>query len=162
MRVERIPSLTDQLAREARELRFTGDLFAAGSAYAQQEEWHHVGEAGEPAFNSTWSNVDSAVWPDVAFMLDGTGIVLVRGMARLNSAPLDGSPIVFTLPEGYRPIQKLSVRAAFRDVSFAGQPWGGAVLLVRADGQVRVHQPTFNDSFGDGDLLNLSGIFFPI
>lgn len=162
MRVERVPDLLGLLSEQARELRYLGELFTAGSAEAEQEDWHLVGEPGEPAFNSTWDNLGGGTFPDVAFMQDGTGIVLVRGMAQLNSDPASGSPIVFTLPAGYRPVQKLSIRAAFFAHAFTPPVWRGAVMLYRADGQVRVHSTTFNNDFTSGDWLNLSGTFFPI
>lgn len=162
MRVERIPDFNDQLSREARELRYLGNLFTAGSAEAEQERWHLVGEAGEPPFENTWTNLSSDTFPDVAFMHDGTGIVLVRGMVLLDSPPASGGPHIFTLPEGHRPIQKLSIRGAFFAHKFTPAVWRGAVLLVRADGQVRVETTTFSNEFTEGDWLNLSDIFFPV
>ena len=78
---------------------------AGYAAVAAGEDWHYVGEAGEPAFENSWGNLsgDTAM----AFRIRESGVVDLQG------AVTGGSPgVVFTLPAGYRPSQDTSVLAA--------------------------------------------------
>lgn len=43
-----------------------------GVSYGRGEDWHYVGEAGEPAFNSTWDNVSVDKY-NLAFRIRETG-----------------------------------------------------------------------------------------
>ncbi len=66
-------------------------------------QWHEVGAAGEPAFQSNWSNYDTTSYSTCAFRIDGQNYVHLKGTIVGGAA---NSPI-FTLPEGYRPSQTL-------------------------------------------------------
>lgn len=62
------------------------------------EDWHEVGDPGEPAFENGWTNYGSG-WQTVAFRKDSIGRVFLKGLAKDGTS---GSTI-FTLPVGYRP-----------------------------------------------------------
>ena len=68
-----------------------------GLSYGRGEDWHYVGEAGEPAFATGWSN--STGNPKLAFRIRESGVVDVAGVVDASSA----GATVFTFPEGYRP-----------------------------------------------------------
>ena len=78
---------------------------AGYAAVAAGEDWHYVGEAGEPAFENSWAN--SSGVPATAFRIREAGIVDLQG------ALVGGSDatVVFTLPAGYRPTQYVMVPA---------------------------------------------------
>lgn len=65
------------------------------------EDWHYVGDAGEPAFENSWVNYDDtgATQTRVAFYRDPLGVVRLKGLCKNGT---DGATI-FTLPAGYRP-----------------------------------------------------------
>src|SRR5690606_28676234 len=62
------------------------------------EDWHYVGEAGEPAFLNSWDNFADLNY-HLAFRIRESGIVDVQG-AVTGGANQDP---IFQLPEGYRP-----------------------------------------------------------
>ena len=71
------------------------------------ESWHEVGTAGEPDFETGWSNYGGGA-ASVAFYKDPFGVVHLRGAAKCT--PTGGqdctpgfSQDVFFLPEGYMP-----------------------------------------------------------
>jgi len=59
------------------------------------EDWHYVGEAGEPAFENGWANVGSS--NKLAFRIREAGIVDLQGFVT------GGTGRVFTLPADYTP-----------------------------------------------------------
>lgn len=67
------------------------------TALVAGEDWHYVGEAGEPAFNSSWGNHTARTM--LAFRIRETGVVDIQG--QIESAGT--SAHIFTLPVGYRP-----------------------------------------------------------
>lgn len=69
---------------------------------APVEAKHLVGEAGEPAFGTGWSNLQGG-YQRLAFWLDeASEIVYLEGV--INSNGSAANP-VFTLPVGYRPLE---------------------------------------------------------
>lgn len=62
------------------------------------EEWHYVGNPGEPAFQGAWVNA-SAPYDSLGFMLDADGFVHLKGAVTGGST----SSVVFTLPASYCP-----------------------------------------------------------
>lgn len=62
------------------------------------EDWHYVGEAGEPAFSAGWEN--AGVMSPLAYRIEMAGVVALYGLVLDNGA---ADPAVCTLPEGYRP-----------------------------------------------------------
>ena len=71
-----------------------------GVSYGRGEDWHYVGDTGEPAFETGWDNA----LPDfnLAFRIRESGIVDIQGAIAPTSHPASTNT-VFTLPEGYRP-----------------------------------------------------------
>ena len=61
--------------------------------------WRYVGQAGQPAFQNGWSNLDGAGGRSARFRKLSNGMVTVQGCV---SGGTVGQPI-FTLPVGYRP-----------------------------------------------------------
>lgn len=66
---------------------------------ATLEDWHYVGEDGEPAFENGWANAGLVPVLPLAFRIREAGIVDIHGKVEDGSA----GTTVFTLPEGYRP-----------------------------------------------------------
>ena len=63
------------------------------------EDWHYVGDTGEPAFSDGWSNVGSP-WPSMAFRMRAGGVVDLVAVIT-TSATFE---VVFTIPAAYRPL----------------------------------------------------------
>lgn len=66
------------------------------------DTWHAVGAAGEPAFNSLWTNYNSPTYQAVGFRKDADGRVNLRGLLGATGS-IASSTAIFTLPVGYRP-----------------------------------------------------------
>lgn len=67
------------------------------------EEWHVVGQPGEPSFQNGWAHSGGGVHP-VSFYKDVEGRVHIRGSMVNNNALGQPSGLnVFQLPVGYRP-----------------------------------------------------------
>lgn len=67
--------------------------------YSTFDDWHIVGNSGEPIFAGTWVNFDQAVVEErAAFWKDSAGIVRLRGIVK------SGTTTIFTLPVGFRPV----------------------------------------------------------
>jgi hypothetical protein len=61
------------------------------------EDWHLIGDSGEPAFENSWVNQGTGD-EDAAYYKDPYGIVHLRGQVDTGTS----GTAVFTLPEGYR------------------------------------------------------------
>ena len=103
----------------------TGYAAPAGGA-----GWHYVGEAGEPAFNSTWANISTL--PKLAFRRREAGVVDLQGTVTPGASAVTGTAI-FTLPEGYRPSVKSYIPIVAHTIAPANE---GCYLIVGADGVV--------------------------
>ena len=94
------------------------------------EPWHEVGAAGEPAFNTGWSNYGGG-YETMAFRKTPDGRVHLKGNVK---AAAGANQVVFALPVGYRPanhfmgIGQLSKSNATEVgtsyISNAGAVWG--------------------------------------
>lgn len=74
-----------------------GQMSTAGFAgLVAGEDWHYVGDAGEPAFQNSWVNLGSG-YPHMAFRVRESGTIDVAGVVT------GGTGIIFYLPTGYRP-----------------------------------------------------------
>ena len=51
-----------------------------GLVYPVREDWHYVGEAGEPAFGTNWANAASD--RNLAFRIREMGVVDIQGCSR--------------------------------------------------------------------------------
>jgi hypothetical protein len=92
----------------------------------QGEDWHIVGDTGEPAFQSGWTNSDNNATqhePRAGFYKDPLGVVHLEGHVQLGQI----RTTVFTLPEGYRPQWNLIELAWRQDIannsSAPGEVW---------------------------------------
>lgn len=66
-----------------------------------QEDWHVVGDPGEPAYENSWQAYDSGTtWGGAEFMKDSLGFVHIRGLVKRSTG---SNATIFTLPAGYRP-----------------------------------------------------------
>ena len=68
---------------------------------ASLDEWHYVGEAGEPAFGTDWGNAEAAE-NNLGFRIREAGVVDIQGYVKVTN-PSASQAIIFTLPTGYRP-----------------------------------------------------------
>lgn len=114
---------------------------------AEGDGWHYVGESGEPAFGTDWSNVGSP-WPALAFRMRQPGIVDVVGSITAASTT---AADVFTLPEGYRPTEQCFM-PLIRNRSGVKS---GQLAIVNDTGGVN-----FSDSGNSGDVNYIAGSFF--
>jgi hypothetical protein len=89
---------TTQLKRNAVTSKKIKNHTVKAADLNQGEDWHNVGDPGEPAFQNGWRNVDPPTTEVVGFYRDPLGIVHLQG-----SAYLGFNGVIFTLPEDYRP-----------------------------------------------------------
>lgn len=91
--------MSDDTERRLRRLEEAlANLRSAGRPLMTPEDWHSVGAAGEPAFQNSWANYDTANFNAAGYYKDPLGRVWLRGLVK------DGTgPVIFTLPAGYRP-----------------------------------------------------------
>ena len=105
---------------------------------------HVVGDAGEPAFQNSWVNFDTATFRGARFWKDPMGIVHIEGLVKNGAA---APSTIFTLPAGYR-------------------PGNGLLFAVMANANVAARidiAPTGNvvwQGGGTNAFLTLSGITF--
>ena len=93
---------------EWRGLMVAGPLDEQGSTLKMRgtllpdDKWHYVGESGEPSFENSWVNYDTATFAAARFIKDASGVVHIEGLVKSGTVP----ETIFTLPEGYRPTQE--------------------------------------------------------
>lgn len=114
-----------------------------GLSYGRGEDWHYVGEAGEPAFENSWANSGGGLI-SLAFRIREAGIVDIYGVVE------GGTDLtVFTLPTGYRPS---STSGSMPIVTGSG---GVLFMSVQADGAVRAPTGSGKVGFAHQIFLNL-------
>lgn len=89
---------------------------------ANVEDWHEVGDIGEPAFENSWVNAGGSE-ATAAFYKDPWGLVHIKG--RIASGTLGTA---FTLPAGYRPALVLDFSSVANNAF--------AKIQILADGSV--------------------------
>lgn len=99
------------------------------AALVAGEDWHYVGEAGEPAFQNGWVNTSGAGYAKVAFRIREAGVVDLIGVATGGTA---GTPI-FRLPAGYIPDAAVVAPTVGENSSGDFVP---ALVIVQTDGDV--------------------------
>ena len=117
-----------------------------GVSYGRGEDWHYVGEAGEPAFENSWANYSGLT--SAAFRIREAGIVDIHFVIAGGSA--NG---IFTLPEGYRPSAATFVGTGigFTSSPVARSPFG---IVVDTDGSVEFGTyPTSDVYFFAGQMF---------
>lgn len=108
-----------------------------GISYGRGEDWHYVGESGEPAWadlgsGAAWENSGASF--NLAFRVREAGVVDIQGtVAALADPPIHG--VLFYLPTGYRPTVTTYAPIWAETTDVDGVP---AVLLIQADGQVAI------------------------
>lgn len=72
--------------------------FNSASITTPRSAWDYVGQIGSPVFQNGWLNFDGGYeLAPAGALIDAKGKVRLRGMV------MDGSSVIFQLPEGYRP-----------------------------------------------------------
>ena len=99
---------------------------------APMEAFHLVGAAGEPAFQSGWTNFGGA-FSRMGFARDSAGFVHLKGT--LSAGTFGG--VIFTLPQGYRPAEDLFLPVAAERNAY-----------IYTDGSVEVAQSGTNTTAG--------------
>ncbi len=127
------------------------DLADATEATITVEDWHIVGDPGEPAFESSWDTFDLAgVFPPARFYKDPHGTVVVDGLVSGGTPDITAATGVFTLPVGYRP-EFVSPFPGKASVDTGTGANGVAAFAVLPSGLVVV-----SESDEDGALLSAS------
>lgn len=116
------------------------------------EDWHYVGDPGEPAFETGWENysaspVEQSSWSPCSFRKDPSGLVMLRGLVKNGTTGSGTTTPVFTLPMGYRP-QNIAHCIIVSDGESAGSR-----VKVYASGQVVI-------SIGASSWTDLNGVSF--
>lgn len=119
-----------------------------GVSYGRSEDWHYVGEAGEPAFQNSWDNAGGGE-VSMAFRIREGGAVDLEGVVDGSAATLT---TMFTLPAGYRPSNKTPGSVVYVNDGTAAR------LFVAATGAVSIEGPV--GSFPYADTIHISGQFF--
>lgn len=122
-----------------------------GVSYGRGEDWHYVGDTGEPAFETGWDNYGGGTYPALAFRLREAGLVDVVGYVRCDGS---GTTAVVRLPEGYRPVGAAATMPAI-GYSGAGSTWGIQLAFVSTTGYLHI-----TDSDNNGNRFHISGQFF--
>lgn len=111
---------------------------ALGSVTGVEDEWHLVGDTGEPAFVNGWTQGPAG--EECRFRIDLVGNVHVIGRVTKGT----DNTVVFTLPTGYRPPQLIRTQV----LSSAG--FDLCAVTIDANGDVTVNWDT-----GAGSQVNL-------
>ncbi len=109
------------------------------------EDWHVVGQPGEPEFQGQWISIKEAPEgaeapePSPAFYKDRLGIVHLRGLAVGKNESFPGG-VVFELPPGFRPATGIALTfPAFCES--AGGPTEGNCEAVGVYGGGQIESP---------------------
>ena len=78
------------------------DADAAFEALGADDDWHEVGDTGEPAFQNSWANVGDP-YETLGYRISADGWVYLKGRVDGGSA----GTVIFTLPATYRPAKTL-------------------------------------------------------
>lgn len=117
-----------------------------GVSYGRGEDWHYVGEAGEPAFENDWVNASGLT--KAAFRVREAGIVDV------HFAVKDGTSLaIFTLPEGYWPTRDTGPCVGL-DVTLSPLSEQAIGVWIRSNGDVVL------DVMPSGYAVVFAGQFF--
>lgn len=138
-----------------------------GLTYPTGEDWHYVGESGEPAFGASWSNAASD--RNLAFRIRETGIVDIQGYVENTDAPT--APLIntfFTLPVGYWPAaDTFQGTVTIKTDAFGTDGYVVSPLNVTSAGEVAVagidNDPVISGAYvGVAQYVWINGQFFLI
>lgn len=102
-----------------------------GVSYGRGEDWHYVGDTGEPAFENSWVN-NSAISANLAFRIRESDILDIQGAVKNGT-----DNTVFTLPAGYRPSGNVSIPCTIYD---SGGTHQAGLLTIDTGGVVKVYR----------------------
>lgn len=91
---------------------------------------HYVGDSGEPAFNTTWSQPTSTTSVKLVYGKRRDGRVFVEGSADRTGVGASET-LIFTLPVGYRPTGLIHFPAHNGSGSYAG-------VVINSSGLVQI------------------------
>lgn len=128
-------------------------MFRALDKLGTIEEWHYIGDTGEPAFQSSWANVSG--YRGACFLKDPQGWVHLSG---LITGDIPGTTI-FTLPEDYRPSAYEIHNVVTYDASATSVAAGWVDILPNGNINYGLYSQNVNAA---NDWLSLTGIRFRI
>jgi hypothetical protein len=141
-----IPAGTNQVDFSAAAVSLDSACTINSQAHDISDSWHVVGSGGgEPAFQNSWT-ADTGGGFVVRFKKDALGFLHLEGVAFTPGSSTTGT--IFTLPVGYRPVQKQLLSYTLGSIS-------GALIEIRTNGDVYV---TYS-SLGTGYDLDLNCVF---
>ena len=120
------------------------------------EVFRNVGDSGQPAFNTNWRaySAGGSAYGKVRFFKDYIGMVHLEGVAETTATP--GSPLVYSLPAGYRPVQQ-------QVIGCIGNAPSETQVLVRVEilvtNNIQVQNPAYT-VFTASSWLSLNDIHF--
>ena len=123
-----------------------------GLVYPVNEDWHYVGDTGEPAFETWWANATSD--RNLAFRIREAGTVDVHGYIENTNAPAQPSAALFTLPADYWPSADTFQGSCV--VYVAGGTTNGYTSVpvdVDSAGTVALAAVGMTDQFGSGAYI---------
>jgi len=139
-------TLTERMSIESDgTVALNGDLTVAtaGSTIAQ-EAWTAV------SYGAGWADY-SVIYLGVSYMKDSLGFIHIRGMAKKTSGTAD---LVFTLPAGYRPANRLIFSVQYYDASVT---YVHGRADVQTNGKVTIEYPS---TPAVGDWVSFGAINF--
>jgi hypothetical protein len=136
-----------------------GAEFSVNNGFAYVYGYLTVATAGSTIAQEAWTAVSYGTgWADysvgylgVSYMKDSLGFIHIRGMAKKTSGTAD---LVFTLPAGYRPANRLIFSAQAYDYG-TGYTYGR--VDVQTNGKVTVENP---GTLAVGDWVSFGAINF--
>lgn len=112
------------------------------------EDWHTVGEPGEPGYGFGWeadpgpSVPTGLASPPAEFFRDTSGFVYLRGMV-VQTDPAANGGTVFTLPVGWRPEALRWTMCMFGQIGTYPNADYAALLSVYSSGEVAMTLPNW-------------------
>lgn len=122
------------------------------------EQWHEVGETGEPTFGTGWANDTSSNYAKAGFWKDPDGLVHLKGRVKTSSG---ASTTIFALPSAYWPW--------FSGTAFNANPIRALTLKngtrinveIYGASSTNVGEVVVQGSVSTNDWITLDGIIFP-
>ena len=97
--------------------------------YAPARVLHLIGDTGEPAFENSWVNYDTATYYPAGFWKDAQGWLHFQGLVKNGTAPT-----ICTLPAGFRPTKQVGgTISAGGTVGWATLSANGVLMLNGAN-----------------------------
>lgn len=136
------PNLVDEIRKLKSRVATLERQTASLNAELLVPEWRLVGQPGEPAFESGWTNAFSGADP-VGFYRDPFGVVHLRGGAISTSI---GALGLFSLPVGYRPNPAVGISVPGSGSNAAD--WFNITAVGRVEASTSVSASTYVSLWG--------------